>query len=48
MSPHPDAKIIDGAAVDAAEAREDKTPTATPTPRSGGAVPATTTRPLNR
>ena len=33
MSPHPGAKVIDGAAIDAAEAREDETPTATPTPR---------------
>jgi hypothetical protein len=33
MSPHPGAKVVDGAAIDAAEAREDQTPTATPTPR---------------
>ena len=39
MSPHPGAKVVDGAAIDAAEAREDETPTATPTPR-GKARPA--------
>ena len=34
MSPHPGATVVDGAAIDAAEAREDETPTATPTPRA--------------
>jgi hypothetical protein len=46
MSPHPGAKVVDGAAIDAAEAREDETPTATPTPRAAARARPRPTPPL--